>query len=108
MEAAALGRRVIVAAHSSFSEAPFVVRPTSREAYAAELRSRVIEPPRSDTVELARRFMSRLYFDLMIDMPYVREDPTGFHVGNESGGDMVLRRKVESIISSARTWRPHR
>ena len=43
MEAAAMGKPVIVAANSNYSAAPFVIRPESRDAYVELLRRR--DPP---------------------------------------------------------------
>lgn len=85
LEAAALGRRVVVAARSNYSAAPFVVRPASRAEYLAEIGSEeTATPPRA--AELARRFIYRLYFESMLPVPAVREDPTGFHAGPAGTG----------------------
>jgi hypothetical protein len=102
MEAAALGKRVVVAANSSYATAPFVVRPGDHDAFVEELRSRRREPPVADAPELALRFMYRLYFEEMLPVPAVREDPTGFHVRSDgpARGD-VLRQRLRRLLGEA-------
>jgi hypothetical protein len=103
MEAAALGRRVVAAARSSYSDAPFVVRPRTAAEYLAELSSRRREPPVPEASELARRFMYRLFFETMAPVPWVREDPTGFHAG-EAAAEVPppLARRIAAIAGGAR------
>lgn len=111
MEAAAMGKRVVVAANCAFSDAPFVVRARSVECYLAELANADTGPPVPDAIELAQRFMYRLYFEEMLPVPAVRENPTGFHVDfsdPQAGGQLrarlrqIVRRAVEKQAEQVR------
>jgi|GEM_PF-5787847 len=100
LEAAALGRRVMVAARSAYSAAPFVERPESREEY---LRRLAAGDGGADggAAEQARRFMYRLYFEQMLPVPAVREDPTGFHAGGAGTDPGPLTDRLGRLAATA-------
>lgn len=102
MEAAASGKRVVAAARSSYAAAPFVVRPASADRYRAELRALATAPPTPDAAELARRFMHRLYFEEMLPVPQVTEDPTGFRAGARAAPDGLLVRRLRALLAERR------
>jgi fructose-specific component phosphotransferase system IIB-like protein len=105
MEAAARGKRVIVAANTHFAAAPFVLRPQSAAAYLAALAA---PPPHGaetvDAAELARRYMYRLYFELFVPIPEVTEDPTGFRVTprRRYHPSEKLRRTLQRMLAERR------
>jgi hypothetical protein len=81
-----------------------VVRPSSREAYLRELVAGGSAPP-PRAAELARRFAYRLYFEQMLPVPAVREDPTGFHAAGtpavaERGAALMAR--LRRLAATAR------
>jgi hypothetical protein len=102
MEAAAMGKRVVVAANSAYSAAPFVIRARSVDHYLAEVVHHSSEPATPDGAELARRFMYRLYFEQMLRVPGVRENPTGFHFDEQDAADgLELRDRLRELASRA-------
>ena len=107
MEAAAMGKRVLVAANSAYSAAPFVIRAQSVEHYLAELADNSTGPAAPDGVELARRFIYRLYFEQMLRVPGVREDPTGFHFdAHDTADGAELRDRLRELARRASARRP--
>ena len=100
LEAAALGRRVVVAANSSYAAAPFVIRPASRRAYLREVVAGEPAPP-PEAAELARRFMYRLYFEQMLPVPGVREDASGFHASRKRVAAAALEDRLGRLAASA-------
>ncbi|MCL4821091.1 MAG: hypothetical protein KJ067_18300 [Vicinamibacteria bacterium] len=101
MEAAAQGKRVVVAGRSGFHTAPFVVRPEDRAAYREELASGRTEPATPDAPELALRFMDRLYFEEMLPVPVVAEDPTGFHARESGPDEAALANRLRLFLREA-------
>lgn len=101
-EAAALGKRVLVAARSAYSAAPFVVRPEDREDYLRQALDGPTEPP-PRAGDLARRFLYRLYFEEMLEVPVVREDPTGFHASPNERTAPALERRLARLAADARS-----
>lgn len=107
-EAAGLGKRVVVAARSAYSAAPFVVRPVDRAAYLDEVTDGSAQPP-PRAAERARRFMYRLYFEEMLPVPGVREDPTGFRVVPDAAPESpLLENRLARLAAAARAHRDRR
>ncbi len=101
MEAAALGKRVVTAARSHYHTAPFVTRALSREHYREELLRPSATPARSDSAELARRYLYRLYFERMLAVPLVRAGRSGFRVEParlDGAGLEPLRRRLRDLL----------
>lgn len=103
LEAAVMGTPVLVAAHSNYSNTPFVTTPKSREEYVQRLTAeQPPDLPSPEMVGMARRFMYRLYFEKMIPMPFVVEDPTGFHLSAHHAQGKDLQNLSERILKTAR------
>lgn len=103
MEAAAAGKPVIVAARSNYSDAPFVHRPDTPAAFQKLVQSDKVDPP-PDSVELAYRYLYRLYFEEMLPVPWIAETPSGFDlVAEQSGnGAELVRARIRELRESAR------
>ncbi len=100
-EAAAKGKRVLVAARSAYSGGPFVVRPKDREEYLSQALDGPTESP-PQALEMARRFLYRLYFEEMLEVPVIREDPTGFHASPQDSASPALERRLARLAAEAR------
>ena len=102
MEAAVRGRRVVCAARSHYSDAPFVVRPENREAFASEVEKSALPP--EGAAELAKRYLYRLYFDRMVDVPAVDAGRSDFTIGRATDAEAhaALVARLEELAEDAR------
>lgn len=104
IEAAALGKTVVTAARSNYSGAPFVHTPATAAEYQTLLAQTTALAPPPEAAELALRFTYRLYFELMLPVPFVRETATGFAFDAERtpSSDSPLDAVLRQLVTSAR------
>lgn len=107
LEAATLGKRVVVAARSVYSSTPFVETPPTRDEYLKAITRLDSSPPHPDTRQLARRFAYRLFFSESTEIPIVRESVTGFDLDLKQTDANSLATTAAGIADSLESGGTH-
>jgi hypothetical protein len=75
------------------------LHPDSRERYVEIIQAPSTEPP-ADAATLAERFLYRLFFELMVPVATVAEDPTGFRA-TRAREEPILTERLRAFLSAS-------